>query len=412
MPEVMESMARSWFDEGIMQGNPPVGDARVTLANYDREPYQRWSVLNMRQLFPSARVAAPGRPNPLPRRLRDLSLVRFEHSGSVRGIDDLCADTYVDALMVVHRGVVVHEHYDRGVGPDSRHVAQSVTKSVVATLTGILVQQGSLALDGWVTSYLPELAGTSWDGATLQQLLDMRTGTAFDESDYEDPDSESAQGFRALGWFERRSDDPLPHEYIAALRNDGEHGGRFEYRSILTDVIGWILERVSGRTLADLLTTQLWGPMGAEHDADLLVGPLGFPLSDGGLCLTVGDLARFGLLHLDGGRVDGRQVLPPDWVRSITVDDDGLAAAFEADVHAEQFAPGAFYHLQWWVLDGAAGVYSGYGIHGQQVFVHGPTETVIAKFSSWPHPIVDDYGTYSAAAFEAICASLALEQSS
>jgi CubicO group peptidase (beta-lactamase class C family) len=402
----MVSMARSWVDEGIMQGNPPAERARVTMANYDREPFQRWSVVNMRQLFPSARVAAAVPSVPLPRMLRDLSSVTFEHGGLVRGIDDLCADTYVDALMVVHRGVVVHEHYDHGVGPDSRHVAQSVTKSVIATLAGILVRQGLLALDGPVTSYLPELAGTSWDGATLQQLLDMRTGTAFDESDYEDPESESKRGFRALGWYERRADDPLPHEYIAALRNDGGHGARFEYRSILTDVIGWILERVSGRTVAELLTTELWALMGAEHDADMLLGPLGFPLSDGGLCLTVGDLARFGLLHLDGGRVDGGQVLPLDWVSSITSDDDGLAAAFEADGHADAFAPGAFYHNQWWVLDGDAGVYSGYGIHGQQVFVHGPSETVIAKFSSWPHPIVDDFGTYSAAAFEAICSHL------
>jgi CubicO group peptidase (beta-lactamase class C family) len=400
-------MAGSWIDLGIMQGNPPAEDVRVTLANYDREPYQRWSVVNMRQIIPSARVAAPVESTPLPRRLRDLSGVTFEHNGIEHRIDDLFADTYVDAMLVVHRGEVVLEHYDAGIGPESRHIAQSVTKSFVAALAGILIHRGLLVPDELVTTYLPELAGTSWDGATLQQLLDMRTGTAFDESDYEDPDSESTRGFRVLGWLERRPDDPLPHEYIAALRNERAHGERFEYRSILTDVIGWILERVSGRTLPDLLTTELWGPMGAEHDADMLVGPLAFPLSSGGLCLTVGDLARFGLMHLDGGRVRGRQVLPEEWVRSITVDDGGLVAAFEADVHAESFAPGAFYHDQWWVLDGVAGVHTGLGIHGQQVFVHTPSETVIAKFSSWPHPIVDDYVAYSAAAFEAVCSHLA-----
>ena len=399
-------MAPSWIEMGIMRGNPPPEGARVTWGNYDREPYQRWSLINMRQIIPSARVAAPAESTALPRRLRDLSSVTFEHDGAQRRIVDLCADTFVDAMIVVHRGEVVLEHYDEGVGPDSRHVAQSVTKSIIATVTGILISRGQLVPDELVTSYLPELAGTSWDGATLQQLLDMRTGTAFDESDYEDADSESTRGFRALGWSERRADDPLPHEYIAALRNDGEHGSRFEYRSILTDVIGWILERVSGRRLADLLTSELWGPMGAEHDADMLVGPLSFPLSDGGLCLTLRDLARFGLVHLNAGQIGGRQVLPSEWVRSVTVDDSGLAMAFAVDVHAEMFPPGAFYHNQWWVLDSATGVYTGLGIHGQQVFVHGPSETVIAKFSSWPHPIVDDYIAYSARAFEAICSHL------
>ena len=401
-------MARSWIDLGLMQGTPPPEGSRVTLANYDRDPFQRWSVINMRELIPSARVSASDTSTHLPRRPRDLSAVTFEHGGLERSIEDMLSDTYVDAMLVVHRGEVVLEHYDEGVGPESRHIAQSVTKSVVATLVGILIHRGSLVPDELVTAYLPELIGTSWEGATLQQVLDMSTATAFDESDYEDPESESTRGFRILGWTERRPDDPLPTDYIAALSNVGEHGSRFEYRSILTDVLGWILERVSGRKLADLLATEIWGPIGAEHDADMLVGPLGFPMSSGGLCLTIGDLALFGLMHLDGGRIGGRQVLPEDWVRSLVVDEDGsLAAAFAADVHAEMFAPGAFYHDQWWVLDPSAGVFSGLGIHGQQVFVHPPSQTVIAKFSSWPHPIVDDYVDYCAAAFEAVCAHLA-----
>jgi len=400
-------MARSWIDLGLMQGNPPAEADRVTLANYDRDPNPRWSMLHMRELVPSARVAASPEPVPLPRSLRDLSGLTFEHDGAARTLEDFYADTWVDAMLVVHRGEVVLEHYDEGVGPGSRHIAQSVTKSVVATLAGILLHRGDLAAEAPVTAYLPELAGTSWDGATLQQLLDMTAGTAFDESDYEDPESESMRGFRVLGWMERRPDDPLPQDYIAALRNVRGHGERFEYRSILTDVIGWILERVSGRPLADLLSTELWVPMGAEHDADLLVGPLSFPLSSGGLCLTIGDLARFGLLHLDGGRSGGRQVLPEEWVRSIASDPDGsLAAAFAADWHVEMFEPGAFYHDQWWVLDAANGIHTGLGIHGQQVLVHPPSRTVVAKFSSWPHPIVDDHVVYSGEALAAICAHL------
>jgi CubicO group peptidase (beta-lactamase class C family) len=334
-------MARTWLEMGIMQGSPPPDDARVTLANYDRASNVRWSVINMRQLIPSARVARGAASTPIPRSIRDLGAVRFEHGGVERGIDDLLSDTFVDAMMVVHHGEVVIEHFDEGVGPDSRHIAQSVTKSVVGTLTGVLVGRGVLVPAERVTTYLPELAGTAWDGATLQQLLDMRTGTAFDESDYEDADSESTRGFRVIGWFERRPDDPLPHEYIAGLPNCREHGAAFEYRSILTDVIGWVLERVTGRTLADLLSTEVWGPMGAGHDADLLVGPLGFPLSDGGLCLTLEDLARFGLMHLRGGRIEGHQVVPQEWVRSITTDDDGLAVAFAADEHRRCSGPAA-----------------------------------------------------------------------
>lgn len=400
-------MSRSWVELGLMQGNPPPEDKRVTLDDYDQGVHPRWSMLHMRQLVPSARVAASTAPRPLPRDLRDLSGVVFEHDGARLRLADLFDRTDVDAMIVVHRGSVVLEHYDEGVGPDSRHVAQSVTKSVVGTLAGIAIHRGLLDPGAEVSAYLPELTGTSWDGATVQQLLDMRTSTSFDESDYEDPDSESMRGFRILGWLTRRPEDPLPHDYIAALRNEGgPHGSRFEYRSIITDVIGWVLERVTGSPLSAVLSEWLWRPMGAAYDADLLVGPLSFPLASGGLCLTVEDLARFGQLHLDGGRVDGREVLPRGWVESITRDDDGLAASFAVDDHGPDFPPGAFYHQQWWVLDPASGVFTGLGIHGQQVLVHPPSQTVVAKFSSWAHPIDDDHVVLSAAALTALCAHL------
>ncbi len=401
-------MSRSWVELGLMQGNPPPPDKRVTLDDYDKGVHPRWSMLHMRELVPSARVAASSTPRILPRELRDLSGVPFQHEGREHRFAEVFDRTDVDAMIVVHRGAVVLEHYDDGVGPDSRHVAQSVTKSVVATLAGIAIHGGLLDPTAPVTAYLPELAGTSWEGATVQQLLDMRTSTSFDESDYEDPESESMRGFRILGWLTRRPDDPLPQEYIADLRNEGgEHGSRFEYRSIITDVIGWVLERVSGKPLASLMSETLWGPMGAAYDADLLLGPLSFPLSSGGLCLTVEDLARFGLLHLEGGTVDGREVVPRAWVESITRDDDGLAASFAADVHAETFPAGAFYHQQWWVLDPAAGVFSGFGIHGQQVLVHPPSQTVVAKFSSWEHPVDDDHVAFAGAALVALCDHLA-----
>ena len=401
-------MSRSWVELGLMQGSPPPPDKRVTLDDYDQGEHPRWSMLHMRELVPSARVTASASPRELPRALRDLSGVTFVHEGAEHRLDELFDRTDVDAMVVVHRGTVVLEHYDEGVGPDSRHVAQSVTKSVVGTLAGIAIHRGLLDPAAAVTSYLPELAGTSWDGATVQQLLDMRTSTSFDESDYEDPESESMRGFRILGWLTRRPDDPLPTEYIAALSNEGgPHGSRFEYRSIITDVIGWLLERVTGQKLATVLSDWLWRPMGAAYDADLLLGPLSFPLASGGLCLTAEDLARFGLLHLEGGSVEGREVVPRAWIESITRDEEGLAEDFVSYDTEGEFLPGAFYHQQWWVLEPSRGVFSGLGIHGQQVLVHPPSQTVVAKFSSWAHPL--DYGhiPFSAAALTALCDHLA-----
>ena len=400
-------MAKSWIELGLMTGWPPAADKTVTLANYDRYPFQRWSFINMRELMPSALIAKSSAPRPLIRNIRDLSGFSFKHADGVHTLADLLDTTYVDAMMVIHNDEVIFEYFEDGVYASTPHIAQSVTKSVVATVAGILIGRGEFDQTKRVTDYLPELAGTGWDGCDLQTVLDMRSGTAFDESDYEDADSESFRGFRILGWLPRLADDPTPQEYIAQLRNVRDHNSIFEYRSILTDVLGWCLERAAQKPLADLITQEIWAPMGAEFDANMLLGPLSFPMSSGGLCLTISDLARFGLMHLHGGMVGDSQVVPANWVEDISNNDADLISAFKASTHADENKPGNYYHNQWWVYDGPKRIYSGVGINGQQIFVHTPSNTVIAKFSSWPRPWIDEFADLSQAGLTALCESLA-----
>ena len=85
-------------------------------------------------------------------------------------------------------------------------------------------------------------------------------------------------------------------------QNDGEHGGPFRYRSVLTDVLGWVIERAGGARLSELIAREVWEPMGAEFDAEITVDAHGNAMADGGVCATLRDLARFGQLFADGGR--------------------------------------------------------------------------------------------------------------
>ena len=396
-------MSESWIDLGLMTGSPPKPSEVVTFDNWDKAPYQRWSFLHTRELAPTARVARGEVVSPLPRDERDLSGFTFRHRGRDRTLAEMMDETYVDGLMVVRDGVVVFEHYVDGMTPSTTHLLQSVSKSLTATLAGVLVGQGRFDLDATVPDVIEELAGTCWDGCTMQHLLDMRAGVAFDESDYEDEDSESYRGFRILGWLPRLPHDPTPAEYVAAMHNDTDHGVRYEYRSILTDVLGWCLERTTGRHLAPLFAQEVWGPMGAAYDADFMVGPAGFPLTDGGFCVTLQDLARFGVMYLQGGEIDGRQVVPSDWVGRLRVPDEDLIGSFAESPDAEGFPTTAFYHDQWWVRDAEAGIHSGYGINGQQILVHHPSRTVVARLSSWPRPWIDEYAELADAAVLALC---------
>jgi CubicO group peptidase (beta-lactamase class C family) len=168
---------------------------------------------------------------------------------------------------------------------------------------------------------------------------------------------------------------------MAGLRNKGPHGGPFDYRSVLTDMLGWVLERASETRLAPLLERELWGPMGAEFDADVTVDGHGNAMADGGVCCTLRDLARFGQLWLDRGVIDGRRVIPEAWVRDTL---EGGPDSREAYAATEESFPGGFYRNKFWVVAPDVPIYAGLGINGQAVFVHEPARLVVAKLSTLP----------------------------
>ena len=389
-------------DLGLMVGSPPPPDAIVDFENWGTFPYLRWAFQHTREVVPTALVDRGDGPVwQLPSRPIDTDSFRLRHAGRTWTLQELIDTTYVDGLMVVHGGAVVVERYANGMGPRTRHLLQSVSKSLTSTLAGVLWDAGRLSDDLLVTDVIDELGGTVWDGCTVAHLLDMRGGVAFDESDYADEASESWRGFRAVGWLPRRDDDPSPHEYIATMSPQAPHGHEYEYRSILTDVLGWVIERITGEPLAQSFASSVWQPMGAQFDADLAVGPDGFALVDGGFCVTLGDLARYGLMHLERGMADGRRVVSDAWVARVVGHNADLATLFDSE--REGMPETAYYRDKWWVLDPDRGARSGFGIHGQQVLVDDHSGTVVARMSSQPEAVDRRLGGLA----EAMCLALA-----
>jgi hypothetical protein len=188
---------------------------------------------------------------------------------------------------------------------------------------------------------------------------------------------------------------------MPTLPRERAHGGSFEYQSILTDVLGWVLERAGAMPFAELLSDRIWSKMGAEHDAEVTVDSHGCALADGGVCTTLRDLARFGLLQLRGGAVAGGQVVPPAWARECTRRDPQLVAAF-SEKGRDGYECFAMYHNNWWVLDPAGPVSAGIGINAQLLYLDAPTDTVVAKFSSWRWALDAEFGNLHFAVAQAL----------
>jgi CubicO group peptidase (beta-lactamase class C family) len=377
-----------------MQGAPPFPAERsVTLANWQDPPFNRWGFQHVRDLIPTARIPrGNGAVWRLPAAERDLSDATVRAAKRIVSLERFLDETYTDAFLVLHRGQVVIERYFNGMTPDTTHLLMSVSKSVTSTVAGALIGRGALSPSDAVTTHVPELAGTSFDGCTVRHLLDMRAGTRFDE-DYANVDAD-VRVYEQVYLWRPRTNRKLPTDatsYFATLKNARPHGGPFEYRSILTDVLAWVIERAGGARLPELISRDVWQPMGAEFDAEITVDARGNAMADGGVCCTLRDLARFGLLMARGGRRGSTQVVPGAWIRDILTPDEDSIAAFAGGDDARDLPPGAYYRDQWWVRSANRPTFYGSGINGQMVLIDGPTDVVVAKFSTWPEAFSDEY---------------------
>ena len=378
----------------------------VTTANWVDAPYNRWGFRHVDDLcrtVPIARGDGPVRE--LPRAERDLGRFRHRHAGCERSLDELLEATYTDGFILLQDGAVVTERYLAGMRESDSHLLMSCSKSLTSILCGVLAGRGLLATSDLVTDHLPELAGGTWEGCRIQHLLDMRAGNAwseadeyltFDVSDYRTHDLHGTIPGDTEAWIR------------TVPRGPWEHGsGPFRYCSLVTDVLGWVLERAGGGPFPELFSRELWSRIGAEQDARIMLDHSGFALVEGGICATLRDVARFGQLCLDDGQVLGEQIVPAEWVARVRVHDAELIDAYRASEEAMPELPDAFYHDKWWIYDGPRGIYAALGMNGQTIVIHRPSRIVIAKFSTYPDALDADLFALDQAALVALCEHLA-----
>jgi CubicO group peptidase (beta-lactamase class C family) len=333
---------------------------QVTLANWRSSPFNRWAFHHVRELIPSADI-----PND-PRRIRELPV-----ETRTLDVDAFLRETDTDGIAILHRGKLVFERYFNGMTDQTPHILMSVSKSML----GLLVDELGLDTARQVTDILPELAQTAYRGATIRHLLDMRAGLVWDEN-YLATSGPIVEYRKATGW--NPASEPLSdlHSFYATLKeSDRPHGGRFHYTSPNSDLLGWIIERATGARYAELMSERIWKPAGAERSAYITVDRLGAPRCAGGMCTTLRDLARVGLWVLEQGKTE-------------RFEREGDPRAWAAGDMAPYY-PGLpmRYRSKWYVVDGAAPLVFGMGIHGQNLFVDRVNGIVIAKFSSQAAPM-------------------------
>lgn len=361
--------------------------ATINLQNWDDGgELSRWVYLHSTEVFPSAIVRRAGPVRELPLRVRpeigDFELTSGQRTTSLR---EYIAHSALDAFIILHRGAVVYEQYPHMSAADT-HLAFSVTKAFVGTALGMLEADGHVDLDTPIEHYLPEFAGSAWAGTPVRDIADMASGMegAEDTPDaYTNPAHKQFQMEASLGWQPLTPSLPASvragdtYEFLTTFKRVRHPGEARVYTSANTEVLAALLERVTGKPLADVISDGIWSKIGAEHDAHLLINSKGYPIAHAGMVMTLRDLARFGLFFTASNASDNRAGVPPAYLARL------LKPRTPALDNGRQ--PAWFSHATYqWDAVGKSGQIAKGGFAEQLLFVDTQRDVVIAYFGTNP----------------------------
>ncbi len=371
-----------------MEGFPPPPDKLITQpdANYFSFPKLRWSVCHLREFLPTEVVSRGiGAPSPLPYALDEaideLTFTPMDSDQPMTWRDSLAVN-YTDGMLIIHGGQIVYEYYSGCLDELGKHAAMSMTKSMTGLLAEILVAEGTLDDEALVETIIPELASSAFGKATVREVMDMTTALDYSE-DYADPTADIWVYSAAASPLPKPSDYDGPEgyfEYLQTVRQSGDHGEAFGYKTINTDALGWIVSRVTGKEVTELLSERIWQHLGAEQDAYMTVDGVGVPFAGGGLTAGLRDLGRVGLLMLNRGAVKGARLFPASVIDNIAGGGDKAKFAKAGYTTLE----GGSYRGMWWIFHNDHGAYAARGVHGQTIYIDPTANMVIVRFASFP----------------------------
>jgi CubicO group peptidase (beta-lactamase class C family) len=374
----------------------------VDAYSYMTPPHNAYYFHHIDELgFRIDQVRRSGPVHPLAMAAAPMPAVHVRANGADIELDEYFARNHVTGFLVIRRDTVLLERYFHGADRRSRFVSQSIAKSILSILVGTAVEQGLIrSVDDPVTAYLPDLAGTGYHEVSIKNVLQMATGVGYSE-DYRD----STSGAAAIG-AALVTGRPSFADFVRSMKpTDVPPGTAFEYQSVNTQLLGLLLEKVTGMSLSRWAERTLWSRLGAESDA-YFYQARGQPDTCAFACFnaTLRDYARVGLLMLGKGALGGRRVVSEEWVRqSITPDADFLRPV----PAGAPGGPRTGYGYQWWIPPGADGAFMAVGIFGQAIYVNPARGIVVVQTAAWPTPIgVDGLGAERAAMLDALAGRL------
>ena len=331
-----------------------------------------WNFQHMEEFYPIRILKAGTTPTKLENATKPLKL-SYHFNGTPFSVNDYTHRNNTTGLIIIKNGRILHESYHLGANATSRFTSWSMAKSITGTLLGLIREDGLiLSFDELVVDYLPELKNTAYKNVTIKQALQMSSGVMFTE-EYDKTEVDLWVFIR--DWVSSGK----ANEYLTTRTKQAYlPGEKFNYNTSETQVLGWLIERLTGKSVSQYLEEKIWQPAGMEADAFWLTDrPGGIEAAGFGVNARLRDYARFGILHANDGVINGKRILPDGWVSEATTPSN--KPVMNGALY-DGYPLG--YQYQWWTFPD--GSFEAQGVFGQFIFVNREENLVIATTSAWP----------------------------
>ena len=329
----------------------------------------------MSEFFPVAVIEKPAAPYQYAKKpMKSIESIKLKVGSDSLRFDQYLQKLHINSFIVVHKGSIIFERYF-SMQPEEQHTLQSSTKVITSTLISQLINEGKININLPIETYIPELKNTDWQGTSVKNIMNMRSGMNGSET------SDGMGGFtnpQHLYYPFEEALGVLPvvdsvinsvHDYVSSITRKMPAGKEAEYHSMNTFVLGWMAEKITGKKYAELVSEKIWKPMGASSNAYVCVSDKGVPWTHGGISATLRDYARFGMLYT-------KNKIIADKERNISFAQ--LKEIFDApqmDFGFEKFQWG----YQWDVARDGILMKGGFG--GQAILIDPERDLVIAYFN-------------------------------
>ena len=312
----------------------------------------------------------------------------IKHKNSSANLQNILKKCDTDAFLVMHKGKLKFEFFDKFTNQNTPHIIFSVSKSLTSLLAGILINKKILNLTDTVSHIIPETKGTAYEDATIRNVLDMNVASGFIE-DYAG-EAEIFKKYRSsTGWDlpdeHSNIENTGLHEFLSTMPKSKElHGKKYHYCSPHSDLLGWIIERASGQNFSKILADLLFKPSGINFSANVTLDKWGASRAAGGISISPYDLLLIAEMVRCLGSNNNGQIMPESWIKDFQNYKNNTS--YLNQDHLERF-PRGNYRSKWYQTGFNDEEFCAIGIHGQNIWINPKKELTIVRMSSASDPI-------------------------